>query len=212
MGASPKKIVLGLPFYGRTFVSKTPTGDFGDEADEAGFQGPYTKENGFMGYNEICGAIQNATWQVSWDHKTAQAIAKQSVVADKTETKVIVYDTSRSIANKVRFGVRQELGGFMVWSVDTDDYLGKCQLDKDTYEDFGNIEKQKSFYQILKLRVNKNYPLLRTINEAATIAMEEWETEQNEIDSNDKKPSGAPAPFHPIFGIIMTIAVSLLNL
>lgn len=194
-----------MPFYGRTFLSHTTTGAFGDEADETGFQGPYTKENGFMGYNEICGAVQNETWQVSWDHKTSQAIAKQEVPGKAdTKVKVMVYDTSRSIANKVRFGVRQELGGFMVWSVDTDDFLGKCQLDKDTYEDFGNIEKQKSFYQILKLRVNKNYPLLRTINEAATIAMEEWETDrdaQNEIDSNDKESSAsALAPF--VIGVV----------
>lgn len=213
LGASPSKIVLGLPFYGRTFVAHTTTGQLGDEADEAGFQGPYTKENGFMGYNEICTTLQNDTWQITWDHKTSQAVASQAI-PDKSQTKVITYDTSRSIANKVRFGVRQELGGFMVWSVDTDDFLGKCQLDKDPYEDFANIEKQKSFYQILKLRVNKNYPLLRTINEAATIAIEEWETDrdaQNEIDSNENKSGGSTIGWTLGLGIASLLVAVLLR-
>lgn len=187
LGASPGKIVLGLPFYGRTFIEHAD-----GTADEMGFQGPFTRENGFLGYNEICTTVQNDTWKLSWDAKTAQAYARQAV-PDKAQTKVIAYDTARSIANKVRFGIRQELGGFMIWSLDTDDFLGKCPLDKDIYADFGNIEKQKSFNQVMRSRVNKNYPLLRTINEAAIIASEEWEKDrdsQNEVDSNDE-PSGA---------------------
>lgn len=183
LGASPGKIVMGLPFYGRTFIEHAD-----GVAEESGFQGPYTRENGFMGYNEVCVAVQNSSWVLSWDTKSAQAYAKQAV-PEKNTTKVIAYDTSRSIANKVRYGVRQELGGFMVWSLDTDDFLGKCPMDKDTYADFGNIEKQKSFNQILRSRTNKNYPLLRTINEAATIAAEEWEKDMdrdNEIDTGDK--------------------------
>lgn len=185
MGASPSKIVLGLPFYGRTFISQGK-GNFDDISDDNGFQGPYTKENGFMGYNEICASIENDTWTVTWDAKTAQAIARQSVAGEKT--RVIVYDTSRSIANKVRFAVRQELGGVMIWSVDTDDFLGSCPLDNDeTFADFKNIEMQQSFYKILKTRNSDNYPLLRTINEAIAISEEEWNNDrdrENEIDSN----------------------------
>lgn len=184
LGASPGKIVLGLPFYGRSFIEHAD-----GTADETGFQGPYTRENGFLGYNEVCSVVKNGTWDLSWDTKTAQAYARQSV-PEKSDTKVIAYDTSRSIANKVRFGVRQDLAGFMVWSLDTDDFLGKCSLDKDTYADFGNIEK---YNQVLKSRTNKNFPLLRTINEAATIASDEWEKDrdsENEVDSNDKSAAG----------------------
>lgn len=44
---------MGVPFYGRTFIT-TLKGNVGDAAiDTQGFQGPYTRENGFMGYNEV---------------------------------------------------------------------------------------------------------------------------------------------------------------
>lgn len=199
LGASPGKIVLGLPFYGRSFIEHAD-----GTADETGFQGPYTRENGFLGYNEVCTVVKNGTWKLSWDTKTAEAYARLEV-PEKNHTKVIAYDTSRSIANKVRYGVRQELGGFMVWSLDTDDFLGKCSLDKDTYDDYGNIEQQKSFNQVLRARVNKNFPLLRTINEAATIASEEWQTikdKENEIDSNDPSAADKTINFSTFLAII----------
>lgn len=204
LGASPHKLVLGLPFYGRTFMA-LDDGPLNGPTDEMGFQGPYTKENGFMGYNEVCSTIQNDTWKMSWDSKTAQAYARQSLPG-QSKTRVIAFDTSRSIANKVRFGVRQELAGFMVWSLDTDDFLGKCPFDKDTYEDFGTVEKQ------LVSRVNKNFPLLRTINEAAVIATEEWQSDrdsQNEVDSNDSQAgSAASIKYSSMLVVLLVINLS----
>lgn len=59
LGASRKKLVLGLPLYGRTFKLQDdlPTNrkpKLGSVAHNVGFAGPYTRENGFMGYNEVC--------------------------------------------------------------------------------------------------------------------------------------------------------------
>lgn len=56
-GVSPYKMVLGLPMYGRTFILENPGVKkilFGVTAVKtAGFPGPFTKEAGFMGYNEV---------------------------------------------------------------------------------------------------------------------------------------------------------------
>ena len=55
LGASPDKLVVGVPFYGRTFtlVDKNLR-EIGSASNGTGFQGPYTREDGFLGYNEVC--------------------------------------------------------------------------------------------------------------------------------------------------------------
>lgn len=70
MGAAPGKLVLGVPLYGRTFnLQSTLNSDslkevkLGLTASSIGFQGPYTRENGFMGYNEV-GNINNGKQKV----------------------------------------------------------------------------------------------------------------------------------------------------
>lgn len=61
LGAPPKKLVLGIPLYGRTFILEDPSAvssnkkpKLGLPAGSTGFQGPFTREDGFMGYNEVC--------------------------------------------------------------------------------------------------------------------------------------------------------------
>lgn len=56
LGANPDKLVLGVPFYGRTFVKQAPAVPdvhIGALTQAQGFQGPFTREAGFMGYNEV---------------------------------------------------------------------------------------------------------------------------------------------------------------
>jgi GH18 family chitinase len=53
-GTPPEKLVLGVPFYGRTFNLANPNVN-GVRAPStgAGLGGPYTVTSGFMGYNEV---------------------------------------------------------------------------------------------------------------------------------------------------------------
>lgn len=162
LGAAPTKIVLGLPFYGRTFVTKLD-GNFDDPASEMGFQGVYTKENGFMGYNEICALLSNRTsgWKRSYSVDMSQAVATYRDEA-ANETRVAVFDSSRSIARKIKFAMSRNLAGAMIWSIDTDDFLGDCDTDGDTFADFKPIP---GVTLNMPKRIETNFPLLRTINE-----------------------------------------------
>ena len=46
--------MLGVPFYGRTFTLLDPAlHGVGAAATNVGFQGAYTREDGFLGYNEV---------------------------------------------------------------------------------------------------------------------------------------------------------------
>ena len=53
-GCPPEKIVLGVPFYGRTF-KLTSAANNGVRASSSGdgIAGPYTATNGLLGYNEV---------------------------------------------------------------------------------------------------------------------------------------------------------------
>lgn len=67
-GAPPEKMILGLPFYGRSFTLKSADKhDVGSPTVGAGAKGSYTREPGMLGYNEICEELQKGKWTVVYD-------------------------------------------------------------------------------------------------------------------------------------------------
>jgi len=138
LGATPEKTVLGVPFYGRAYSLLNPAvNDIGAPAKkDISFKGPYTREDGFLGYNEIC--LQQKqdvgqTWNVQWDEYYKAPFMFRG-------DQWLSYDNERSIQSKSEYAYDQGLAGVMVWSIDTDDFLGMCNGPK--------------------------FPLLRTINHA----------------------------------------------
>ncbi|PSN39969.1 putative chitinase 2 [Blattella germanica] len=115
LGAPARKLVLGVPFYGRTFLMDHDENEIlGAPAADKGFPGPYTKEDGFMGYNEV------------------------------------------------KFAMKLDLAGLMVWSIDTDDFHGDCVT--------GNGG------------VSTNYPLMKTISKTITEALQERQEHEHAHD------------------------------
>lgn len=221
LGAPPSKIVMGLPFYGRTFITNLD-GYYGDASMDTSFAGPFTREPGFLGYNEICMFLSNKTsgWTTSWDGRTAQGIARQKD-EETGQTKVVTYDTARSIANKMKFAMNEGLAGAMVWSIDTDDFLGKCELETDTFSDF---METAGIQLTIPKRTNANYPLLRTINEGIILALDEID-QQNRIKEQEKEneiPHGnegtveskaAAESLRNLFAVVLVITfVNIINL
>lgn len=123
LGANMEKTVLGVPLYGRAFALQDPAKNkMGAPSREKSFQGPFTREDGFQGYNEIC--LEQMTdlefpWTTVWEeHHKAPYMYKGD--------RWVSYDNEKSLRLKVEFAYKKGMAGVMTWSIDTDDFLGSC--------------------------------------------------------------------------------------
>ncbi|XP_026571392.1 chitotriosidase-1-like [Pseudonaja textilis] len=114
-GAPPKKIILGIPAYGRSFTLSTSQNGVKAPTSGPGTAGIYTKERGFLAYYEICDFKNGATTKV---------IESQKVPYSFKGNQWVGYDDVSSITNKVQYLKKQNLGGGMVWALDLDDFNG----------------------------------------------------------------------------------------
>uniref|UniRef100_T1GUD7 Chitinase n=1 Tax=Megaselia scalaris TaxID=36166 RepID=T1GUD7_MEGSC len=115
-GAPPSKLLLGVPFYGRTFTLENEANNgIGVPTLGPGNAGEYTKESGFLAYYEIC----TGSWNHVWSNE-------QSVPYAYSGNQWVGYDNPESIRLKVEYMSSKGLAGIMIWSIETDDFLGKC--------------------------------------------------------------------------------------
>ncbi|XP_047996757.1 probable chitinase 2 isoform X1 [Leguminivora glycinivorella] len=122
-GCPPEKVVMGIPFYGRTFnLTDANNNGVGAPSSGVGFAGQYTATKGFVGYNEFCTKLNTETWDVLYDSIAQVPYAIQ----DKNW---VSYDDPNSIAKKVEYAMNLGIAGAMVWSIETDDFHGKCGED-----------------------------------------------------------------------------------
>lgn len=132
-GIPLEQIVLGVPFYGRVSKTLEPVtassglyvpisqtsqikGDSSDEkaADpcpnaEASYSGQYT-------WRSIAaqGIARNSSgWETYWDD-----ISKTPYAYTSTGSKVLSFDDTASLQDKVEYAKKQGLGGVMLWSLE----------------------------------------------------------------------------------------------
>ncbi|XP_068144040.1 acidic mammalian chitinase [Drosophila tropicalis] len=115
-GAPPEKLILGIGFYGHSYQMSDSSQNWpGASCIGPGSAGAYTRESGFLGYHEIC---QN-NWQTVFDEETSSPYAFQG-------DQWIGYDNPASIELKMQLVESRNLGGAMMWSIETDDFRGLC--------------------------------------------------------------------------------------
>ncbi|XP_015914102.1 chitinase-3-like protein 1 [Parasteatoda tepidariorum] len=152
-GAPAEKLILGLPFYGRSFTLRDPEqNDLNAPITGKGIAGEFTREQGFLGYNEICKKLE---FEKGWNIKVEKHIAAPYAVKER---QWIGYDDIKSIKTKVNYLIKMNLGGAMIWSIETDDFRGRCHGHK--------------------------YPLLQTINSVLSGSSEPIPKEVTDNDNS----------------------------
>ncbi|KAF2365040.1 Glycoside hydrolase family 18 catalytic domain [Trinorchestia longiramus] len=122
LGVQPSKVVLALPFFGRSFYLRdTSSTGVGAPSLQDGYRGPYSQEDGFLGYNEICELLTQEG--IRWTIRRHREHQVPYVYRDNVW---IAYDDAQSLAAKMELARSRALGGVFVWAVDTDDFRGRC--------------------------------------------------------------------------------------
>ena len=95
-GADREKLVVGVPFYGRSFtLTSVNQNDPGDASIGPGAPGEYTNEEGFLSYFEICSKIRSEPgWQTRRD-------SDGNVYAFRGD-QWVGFDTEDAVERKVR--------------------------------------------------------------------------------------------------------------
>lgn len=155
-GAPADKIMLGVGSYGRSFtLDKAENNGINSPASQRGQAGPYTREPGSLGYNEICEFFdsQPNSWTVvrDPDYMTPYAYNGRLWVG---------YDDQVSLALKTQYAKSMGLGGVMMWSIETDDFHGKCHGEK--YPLLNTIKRVLNNQPALEPQGNKPRPTSTT--------------------------------------------------
>lgn len=201
-GVSPAKLIIGVQFMGLSFHSILDL-----SPKSATFRRA-------MGHNEVCQLLttdKTTKWSKFYDDEFGVTVIKDESKSWRgilRSTDVILLESGRSIANKVKFALSRKLAGAMAFTIDLDDYRGTCGMDEDAFADFnlgGTVN--------IPNRHNTTQPLLKTLNFAFGVAaFEEPQGRQpnkdtatdriSDIEPIDDITSKVPDKYKPLIPLI----------
>ncbi|XP_069163543.1 endochitinase [Procambarus clarkii] len=125
MGCPKDKLVVGVPFYGRTYTLgskdnhglRAPIKKF----EGGGLPGPFTGAKGFLAFYEICPLVNEPSsgWVKDYDDVGKCPYAYK-------DTQWVGYEDADSLKIKMEFIISNGYAGAMTWAIDMDDFNGFC--------------------------------------------------------------------------------------
>jgi len=100
-GIRPKKMLLGIPFFGRAFTANEPCQEF--------------SKSYAIAYRNILSLLNNENYQYFWDFMT-----KTPYLVNKNNKLYLSFDDLLSISDKLRFAYEMDLGGIAIWEITQD--------------------------------------------------------------------------------------------
>ncbi|CAH0391548.1 unnamed protein product [Bemisia tabaci] len=135
-GATPDKIIIAVPTFGRTWAIDSDSGKTGQPplvADGKGKEGTYTKTEGLLSYYEICPHLVTSSSakvdgvllrKVPDPSKRAGAYAYR--LPGKEDGIWVSYEDPEQAAAKALFARNKNYGGVAVVDLSLDDFKGMC--------------------------------------------------------------------------------------
>lgn len=121
-GAPKRKLMLGIAFYGRSYVL-LDSRDHGVKArikfNEQAKAGPYVNSTELKAYYEICMDLKKGGWTREFDDVAKCPYAYK-------DDQWIGYEDEESVSHKMDFILREGYRGVMVFNNDLDDFRGLC--------------------------------------------------------------------------------------
>lgn len=162
-------------------------------------------------YDQVCELLSNNNiLKQEYDESTDMFIA--SFTDAQGAIRFVRFENTRTIANKTRSAIRRGLGGVYIFPIDADDAYGKCTTTpKDTFDDFTPV------YGVTLNIPNRNdthYPLLKTVNDAIVVTLDELQQEQHLNDTNTNNVGGGGFGynfFNNVFGIAQNLFSNVAN-
>lgn len=139
------KINLGIPTYGRSWVMTTDSGTTGlpvvAATGGAGPQGPLSKTDGFLRWNEVCAKLPNpgnanGKFGNAPLHRVTDTMKRRGSYAFRAADENgqyglwVSYEDPDTAANKAGYAKVKGLGGVALFDLSNDDYRGQCTGDK----------------------------------------------------------------------------------
>lgn len=126
LGLDTKKLIMGIPTYGRSFTLKNPEHHgINDLISGAGAGGNYTQYPGILAFYEVCAMIQTDGYQVVRDTRN-----KGSSLYAYHANQWMTFDDVEIVRIKANYAKEMNLGGAFVGSLSLGDFKGKCGCGK----------------------------------------------------------------------------------